>query len=257
MARPPLRCFLNAEDLLTEMDYFGINEALIAHAGTSIRMQYMHDVNHQLANWVDEGEGRLHACWVWPVTQRATAPHPLAAVKAMVEQGVKAVRLLPDRSHPNLVDSWVCGGTLGALEAHRIPVFLERTDLASTWGLDYGIDVPRRGFSVESIHTICQNHPSLPIVAMWLGGHPDVVLPLLESCPNLHLDFPCLPDHKHFDLYLQVADAERLLYGSGLPRSSPAKALAIVNYSRVSRCERSLILGDNLRRLLSEVRDGS
>lgn len=256
MTRPSLRQYLSAKDLLAEMDYFGIQEALIAHAGASIRMLYMEDVNRELLEWVDEGGGRLHPCWVWPLTQWATTPDPRAAVRSMVESGVKAVRLLPNRLDPDLVAPWVCGGLLGALEERQVPVFLERTDLAATWGLDFSIDTPRRGFSVQSIYTICQNYPSLPVVVMWLGGHPDIVVPLLESCPNLYLDFPCLPDHNHFDLYLRVGGAERMLYGSGLPRSSPAKVMAMVNYSGVSEEEKRLIFGDNLRRLLSEVRQG-
>lgn len=251
--RPPLRSFRNAQQLLAEMNYYGIREALIADCRAAMRMYYMEQVNRELLKWIDEGEGRLHACWIWSVTQRATTRDIRGAVRAMVERGVKAVRLLPNPVDPDLVDPWLCGELLAALEERRVPVFLERTDLESRLGFDSGVDVPSRGFSARAVYEICQNHHRLPVVVMWLGGDPDIVAPLLESCPNLYLDFPCLPHHKHFEMYLRVGGAERLLYGSGLPRSSPAKAMAIVNYSSASEQEKQLIFGGNLRRLLMEV----
>jgi len=252
-ARPPQRCFRSAHDLLTEMDYFGISEALIADCRASLRMFYMEQINDQLLRWVDEGGGRLHACWTWSVTQRAASPDAKGAVERMLARDVKAVRLLPSRLNPDLVNAWICGGLLAALEERRIPVFLERTELESRLGFDVSVDVPLRGFSVDSVYRICQDYPSLPVIAMWMGGDPDIVVPLLESCPNLHLDFPSLPHHKHFEMYLRIGGAQRLLYGSGLPRSNPAKAMAVVNYSSASVEEKRLIFGGNLRRLLMEV----
>ena len=77
--------FHTTEGLLAEMDYLGIDEAVVYHAtgGNGSLMQAI------------KGYERLHGCWVYPLHHYPGMPEPIKVVEDMLDQGVKVTRLLP------------------------------------------------------------------------------------------------------------------------------------------------------------------
>lgn len=133
--------FHTVEGLLAEMDYLGIDEAVVYHVASNGRL--MEDI---------EGHKQLHGCWVYPLHHYPSMPEPIKMVEDMLNQGVKITR-----------------------EAYRTPVLLTDSDLGKF------PDETRPSYSAQNIYDICQRYPRTPLVIMRLNFSAiNVIYPLMK-----------------------------------------------------------------------------
>jgi len=241
--KPGPGAFHTKDGLLREMDYLGISEAVVHHVAA---------VGASAGNGrlLDEiaGETRLHGSWVFPPHHQIDFPDPGKAVEEMLSLGVKVARIFPPYYHAGVVADWASGRFFRALEAHRVPLMISGSQLGKH------PDDTRPSYSAQNIYDICQSYPSLPVAIVHLNWSATRILhPLMQSCPNLLVEISYYSSHRGVEFLVQQSGAERILFGTGMPETSPGVALALVLYADVSEEERRLIAGDNLRRLLSEV----
>lgn len=235
--------FHTTEGLLEDMDYFGISEAVVHHVaavGAS-------EGNGRLLNEIG-GQDRLHGAWVFPPHYQIDFPRPDQTVDQMLNLGVKVARIFPPYYHAGLVADWASGGLFQALEAHRVPLMIAGSQLGKH------PDDTRPGYSAQNVYDICCSYPRLPVVIVHLNWSATRILhPLMQSRPNLLVEISYYSSHRGVEFLAQRFGAERILFGTGIPETSPGVALALVMYAGVTEGERRLIAGDNLRRLLSDV----
>lgn len=230
--------YVDAADLLREMDRCGVERALVYHWDA---VQAHPNVgNARLAGAV-AGHERLHPCWVVLPHHTGESPEPERLLVEMRAAGVRAVRLLPDHFRFSLED-WSAGPLLAALERQGVPAIIEA--------------------SPEQLRSVCLRHPRLAVIAT--GGEPRRLYPLLGALPNLRLS---LEGGSHAGLVEDVCrrfGAERLLFGghhvaplfpTGSGRYEPGAwtvgaAMAMVAYAAVPWEERRRVAGGNLRSLL-------
>lgn len=240
--------FCSRRDLLSNMDYFGIDEAIVFH---SYARDYAYSVGNKLLLEDLKDEERLQGCWVLPLHHTIDIPCPEDLVREMLARNVKVARLFPPSAHPYLIASWACGDLLEALEKHRIPVLFAGSDLSRF------PDEKSQGFSVQNVIEICEKYPDLPVVILRLNFTARrIIIPMLKKFSNLHIEISYYQVHQGLEFLCKNAEVvQQVLFGTGMPLGNPGAPLTAILYADVSEDDKRLIAGDNLRRLLSLVRN--
>lgn len=230
---------LDAESLLKAMDRVGIAEALVY---SSLAVIYSPITGNQAIIEATNGYDRLHPCWV--LVPEHTRELPEGAVAWMVGSGVRAARLMPNHHRFSLSD-WCSGTYLSDLAEAQVPTFI-----------DYQINHwSSNAINYEAIEKLCSMHPTLPVILCGAGIADDrYIYPLLDRLPNLHLDLAYYQVEAGIEEICYRFGAERLLFATAMPKSTPGCSISYITYARISDDEKRLIAGDNLRNLLEGVR---
>jgi predicted TIM-barrel fold metal-dependent hydrolase len=237
-------CIPGPEELIAIMDRYSIAEALV-HEYHARALYPLEHGNRRLMELI-KGQPRLHPVWVLePPAQPGREPAE-KVVGEMLAARVRAARLrLPAKG----ALPWLWEDLFSALEAHRVPCFLDFGPPDSTLGSLTDQDV-------EAVRAIALSHPLLPLILSHvmggLGVHPAVGY-LIRRAPNLYLDITGILEY-----WRAVADEvgpERVLFATGMPFTDPGILVSNVQYARrLDETAKRMICGDNLRRLLEGVR---
>jgi len=245
-ARPWPRSFHKKDELLSEMDRFGIDEAIVFHIAA--RDVHFTTGNELLMKEID-GEDRLHGSWVLPLHHAVEVPEPGETIKTMVESGVKAVRIYAPVYSSYMVEPWACGQLFEALQRHRVPVLLPNSEIGRF------PDEKVVGFSAQNIYDLCRRYPELPFIVVKANySSMRIIYPMLRDCPNLHLEISYWTAHRGLEFVCKNFGAGRMVFGTGMPMNNPGAALMMVRYEDISETDRQLIAGKNLTKMLRGVK---
>ena len=234
----------DAADLLAIMDRYQIEEALV-HEFHARSVYPLEHGNRRLMEIV-RGQPRLHAEWVLEPPLQPGAEPAEALVREMLGEGVKAARL---RLRAKGTLPWIWEDLLAALEAHRVPGFLDFGSPETTLG-------ELSDLEVDTVRSIALAHPGLPLVLSHvmggLGVHPGVLY-LVQRTPNVYLDITGILEY--WRTAAAAVGPERVLFATGMPFTDPGILVANVQYALgLEEPAKRSICGDNLRRLLGGVR---
>ena len=241
---------VTADNILALMDKHDIAEALVHH--NEARLNTPRELgNRRLLREID-GLPRVHPVWVLTPPQPPDAGAARAVVDEMLGSGVKAARLLMSVAPPL---PWLWRDLLEALEARRVPCLLDfgvggfRGSAGSTMGAP-------DAFDAHHLRETALAHPELPMILSHVCcgvGLPQAVFSLFWECPNVHLDVLGIITY-----WRDVATGlgpERVFFASGMPFGDPATYVSNVQYARrLTPEDKKRICGDNMRRLLGDVR---
>ena len=222
--------FYSIESLLAEMDYAGIDDALVYH---SLAREYDPMLgNRKLMDEIKPHQ-HLHPCWVVMPAGTGEFPEPGSLGQEMQREGVKAVRLFPT-DHSYSLSEWCSGELLKSLESDGILVVIEINQIG--W---------------EGVHSLCSRYPELSLLLTNVGYRDSRNLyPLLAKFENLYVETSSYQGHKSIEAVCNRFSARRLVFGTRLPIFAPGPAVNMVNYSLIGDDEKEMIAGNNLRRLL-------
>ena len=228
---------LSVEELLAVMDDFQIAEALVYHA---LSKEHHPAVGNRLLMDQIASCRRLHAIWVVMPSHTGEFPHEEQLVEQMLAQGVRAVRVFPHPDRHNFpLTRWAAGRLLESLQRGRVPLFVDQEEI---------------GF--DAVHELCRGYPKLPLVLTNVGYRSDRFLyPLWEEFSNLHIELSSYCGHGSIQALAERFGAQKLLFGTRLPYFTPGSAIGMLSYANISRADRQLIAGDNLRNLLKRAGD--
>ena len=234
--------------LLSIMDHCGIHEALLV--GSLSFGCHPADGNRRILD-VTADEPRLHPAWaLLPPAGRETLP-PAEAVAQMADRGVRAVFIYPRQYYFSL-DEWCVDALLEPLAARHVPLFI-CADRQNVGQPGRGAWRTQDNTDWSGVVRICRAFPELPVVVVEqrISYSMRPMYQALDACPNLHLDLSTLWLHHVIEFICREWGAERLLFGSGLPRRDPGAVLGQLIFSDITQDELAEISGGNLRRLLS------
>ena len=120
---PPMRRADTAEDLLKEMDYCGIAEALVYHAAMPDDCP---TVGNKLLCEEIKDHPRLHGTWAILPPQTGELGSPEEFVSNMKESNIKALWTFPDR-HKYILTASLFGDLFELLTEKMIPLFMPLT----------------------------------------------------------------------------------------------------------------------------------
>jgi len=232
--------FWRTEDLLRQMERFGISEALVTH---SMSREH-HPIDGNAAVVAETKDvASLHPCWALLPPRSGELSRPTELLPDMVSKGVRAVRLFC-ASYSFPISEWCIGELLDELEAHRVPTFLDPNVELDTWEMDT--------FDWDGVDALCSAHPELPVVLSQARFRSSnrLLYQLLERHANLRIELSGYWAYHAIEFITREFGAYRLLFGTRMPVRDPACAIGQVAYSDISDEDKRLIAGGNLRNLL-------
>ena len=228
---PAPRPALNAEDLLAEMDFCGLDEALVQTDAGDIASPLV--TNPELVQ-LCAPHARLHPMWnILPPATGEMLPDQLFA--RMKRDGVKALAAYPDK-HRYLLNGLTFGALFEPMIERRIPLFLE-----PNW---------------RRITAVLMEFPKLIVVATNLGcwGSDRFVRPLFEHFAGFHIETSSMEVDGGIPGLAARYGPERILFGSGFPHHPAGGPVAQLRSLDLEPDVKKLIAHGNLERLLAEVR---
>ena len=231
-----------AEDLLAEMDHYGISEALVVDSLS--RENHPKDGNQRILE-VTKANPRLHIGWAgMPSGIKSEQLDPYEFVAEMQRQKVGGLFLYPNQYFFKLSD-WSVDDLLEPVSASKVPVFINPTESNGGGGSD--------ATDWDGIVSLCRRWPDIPIVISEnrIRRSQRLLYKAFDACPNLHLELSAYWLHRGIEYITERWGSERLIFGSGWPKFGQHMTLATLTTAEISDRDKRLIAGDNLRRLLS------
>jgi len=229
VARPAPRSAATVPELLAELDWCGIDRALVYHAG--IRAASPVSWNPIGAAEL-YGQARLAPAWAILPPSTNELPDFFGAMQAA---DVRALWAFP-QEHRYRLDLATFRELFPILERARVPLFAKQNLIP-----------------LKELLTEC---PNLIVVAVNQGPHSveRYLRPLLDDFPNLYLETSGLLVEGVIEEFCARYGAQRLLFGSGFPDQCLGGALLRLAQADIGTEARSAIAGGNLERLLAEAR---
>lgn len=233
--REKVRQAQNAEQLLEQLDFCGIEGAVVYH-------NTMIDVSPEYGNLniieeVKKAEGRLFPTWTIlpPITDAEFAPEPL--FRRMKECGVRMLRAYPERNR-YLLNAVTMGELLGEIESARIPLYLS----------------PSTGW--QEIYDVLQQYPKLTVLihnyGLWSSNR--FLYPLLRSYPNVYIESGDMQSAGEMKDICNKFGSEKIVFGSDYPSNHMGGPLAAFFGADISRDDKTNIAHRNIERIWNEVR---
>lgn len=217
------------DELLAEMDYAGIERALVHH---TLASQWSPAEGNAALLEEIEGQDRLLPCFVALPAATGELPAP-AQFAAEVRARHGAVRLFPNDHQYRLAD-WCMAETLGALEARRVPVLVDINQ--TTW---------------DDIAALLSAHPLMPVIVLDTYYRMDRCLyPLWERYANLYLETTTYQVHRGIEAVCARFGPGRLVFGTNLPHLETGGPIAQIMYAELGDEMKAAIAGGTLNRLL-------
>lgn len=231
----------SADDLLRDMNRFGIAEALVLDSLS--REAHLGPGNRRVLAEV-EGQPRLHPCWAL-MPPRTGEIGPLdTLLERMHQAGVRAAKLFPGHYTFSLQE-WCVGELLSVLEDGRVPTFIDANPQF--------VGMPMDVTDWDAVVALCTAHPKLPVIISEgrFRSANRMIYQALAKCPNLRLELSGFWAHRGIEYVCREYGPERLLFGSKWPVREIGGPVAQLAFAQISEHERALIGGDNLRALLA------
>ncbi|MGQ9514967.1 MAG: amidohydrolase family protein [Thermoproteota archaeon] len=231
-----LKQAFTAEELLQEMEFCGVREALVYHAA-------MRDddpsIGNALLSEAIRGHKKLHGSWAIAPSQTGEQDPPTVFLTKMRRSGIKALRAFPSK-HRYLLDGLTFGKLFRLMVKRRIPLFLSVTE--SSGG--------RSGWAM--IEQLLLEFPRLILVATDHGpwGDDRFFRPLLDRFKGLHIDTSRYELDGGISNLCDRYGAKRILFGTGFPVANMGGALLTLSSANISKREKEMIASGNLRRIL-------
>ncbi|NPV48580.1 MAG: amidohydrolase family protein [Armatimonadetes bacterium] len=220
---------LDAPGLIAEMDYAGIDRALVYHAWS--QEWDPAGGNRQLLNEI-AGLDRFLPCYVG-------LPHATGELgdvddfAAEVSQAHGAVRLYP-KAHQYCLAEWCMGPTLHALAEAGVPVLLEMAQ-----------------FEWNELAEILRHHPRLNVVVLQTSYRVNrYIFPLFQEFDNLYLETCTYQVMRGLEEVTRKYGPHRLVFGTGLPLTDAGGPIAQITYAELDLETKQAIAGGNMARLL-------
>ncbi|NJD04270.1 MAG: hypothetical protein FIA99_17125 [Ruminiclostridium sp.] len=229
---PPFRYAETAVELIQEMEYCGIDEAVVYHTA---QKDYTPLEGNRIVVEETMNYPTLHPAWAILPEQTGEQPNPGKFIKLMKENNVKVLYAFPG-DHAYLLDRLGFGSLLDTLIEHSIPLFMK-----VNWDL---------------MRSVLGEFPNLTLVGVGSGPHGQDRLfrPLLERYPGFYLDTSTYLQDGGIEDICKCYGAKRLLFGTGYPRNCSGSSLLRIMTAEISEEERALICHGNIERLLQEVK---
>ena len=232
----PLAEEMGSEVLLKSATASYVKGGLVSHwLGKTVSAQ---DGNRALAELLTEFPDDFSAIWTGlPLFPEEPGPLP---GKSEFFDRVKGVRIFPT-SHRFLLEDFVVGTLFDFMVQARLPLFVWHTEL--DW---------------SSLYEMAGKFPELTIIVetqtQKILYHMRTLLPLMRERSNVLLETSNLSGQDYLEYGVKTLGPQRFVFGSFLPVFDPLSSIGTVLDARIPEADKKLVAGDNLRRIVAEVR---
>lgn len=225
----------DAKELLDQMDYCGIEQALVTHqAMTDVTPQYG---NQKIIGECSEGANRLLPVWsiLPPVSDEEFIPERLFS--QMKKHGVSALYANPHKNR-YFLNAITMGELLSEIQNRKILLIL----------------TPEFGY--EHIYGLLNEYPNMHIIVKNYGPwSPDRYwFPLLRKYQHVHFEIGDYQTDGGLERIVGKFGAEQLLFGTDFPTNNMGGAIAVLTTAEISHSDKEAIAHGNIERLLCGVK---
>ena len=225
----------NASELLQEMDFCGIDKAVVYHqAMKDASVPFGNEYTLKVAN---EGEGRLIASMsILPsITDEAYSVKNVE--KYIREKDIFGLRLFP-QLHRYMADRITLGDILDYLTEIKMPVYLS----------------PDCGW--ELLFSVMKEFPDLTAIITNYGlwGSDRYVYPLVNAYRNLYIDTSDFQEIRGIEYFVKKFGDERMVFGTNFPMDNLGGPITTLLGANIARESKEKIASGNIERLMSEVK---
>lgn len=234
-----------ADDLLADMDHYGVSEALVMD--TLSRENHPQEGNARILE-AAAGRPRLHPAWAALPPGTDEQPEPEELVRQMRQHKVGALYLFTGQYRISLAE-WCLDELLEALAEARVPVFVCPNDFGPGWeGMD------RTDW--DSTVAMCRRWPTLPVIVseFRIRRSQRTLYRALDGCSNLRVELSGYWLHHGVEYVTRRWGSERLVFGSNWPKFGQHMTLATLACAEIEDADKLKIAGDNLRELIGWCR---
>ena len=226
-------------ELLVDMDKFGVEKALVAHGNAP--MLGAVQSNKELSEMLKaDTDSRLHGVWSILPTQCPELPPAEKFFELLEENRISALTLYPF-DHLFVPRRRVIGKLMDMAAEKNIPVMLKAFSNRGEDLYDFVEEFP------DNRMILCEKF------GKW--GHDRQIRPLLENFPGFYFGLTGYWVPEGIRDLVEFCGAERLLFASGFPGYSQGSLMLQLKHSGLSDGDLRLIAGENMARLLSEVKE--
>jgi len=236
----PIRFAETVQELLAEMSYYNISEALVHHAKQRDDSPL---IGNEILLKEIEGFDRLHGTLAILPLQTGELRSIEAIMNKMRAKDIRAFWAFP-AEHRYSMSRTALGAFYDLMVERNIPLFIhinESCEGLTGWRL---------------IETILADVPDLTLVVTEHGswGQDRFFRPLIEKYENLYLEISRYELDGGIKDFCKRYGAERLLFGTGFPGWNPGGPILMLAQADISMRERDMIASGNLERILGRVR---
>ena len=222
------------KELLSDMDYYGVDKALIRHNG--IPMAPL-STNQEIARMLreEDPDQRLTGAWCILPDSCDEIPEPDEFFRQMKENRIGAITLSPfeHRYQPRRI---VIGKIMDAAAERKVPVLLDA--FAGQWDKMY-----------DFLEIFPKN--TFIYVENWgKWGSDRNIRPLLENYENFYFEIARYWVPEGVRALAEKYGAERILYGTNFPAGNQGNGMLQLKHSGLDDESIAKIAGKNLERIL-------
>lgn len=226
-------CAADASELLAEMDYAGVEKALVRHINTDIDICFSNELLSSRVN--ADRSGRLTGVWTILPSQCHELPEPDQFFAAFKANRIGAVTLYPVE-HRYVPCRLTLGKILDAAAERKVPVLLN--GFAGRW---------------PELYEFMKEFPKLTCIYIekcgkW--GSDRNIRPLLENYPGFHFDTAGYWVPEGLRDLADEYGAERIVYGSNYPTYNQGNGMLQLKFCGLKPEQAAAIAGKNLENLL-------
>ncbi len=229
---------LSADEIISVMDVYGIEKALVWHV--SQKIYSVPEGNRILGRLVADND-RLYGCWVLLPPQTQEIPSSNELFCGMKSEGIYALRVFPGDHHNFLMNRQSFGSLMDEVSQRHIPVM---------------VSIENRIRDYEMIYGIMKDYPQLTLIICDTGawGQDRLHLPLLEGYENVYVETSFISCQDGIiKSVVKKYGSRRLLHGSGFPVREPLSAMLSLMHEDIDRQAKEDIAYNNMQRIIDGV----
>jgi len=237
---PPYKRADSVDDLIEEMEWCGIQRAMVRHAAMVDESPI---VGNPLLIQQTKTYPNLEPSWAMLPPQTRELGTVEQLISAMKENGVKALWAFPSK-HRYLLNGTTFGELFEEMIARNIPLFVERNE--SSGGL--------QGWAMAE--SVLRDFPELTLIVVGHGswGEDRYFRPMIERYEGVYVDTSRYELDGGIADFCEAYGPYRILFGTNFPHTPMGGAMLTLMHADISDDAREAIAGGNLRRILSEVK---
>lgn len=237
---PPYKRADSVDDLIEEMEWCGIQRALVRHAAMVDESPI---VGNSLLIQQTKMYPNLEPSWTILPPQTRELGTIEQLISAMKENGVKALWAYPSE-HRYLLNGTTFGELFEEMIARDIPLFVERNE--SSGGL--------QGWAMAE--SVLGDFPELTLIVVGHGswGEDRYFRPMIEKYEGMYVDTSRYELDGGIADFCETYGPYRMLFGTNFPHTPMGGAMLTLMHADISDGAKEAIASGNLRRILSEVK---
>ena len=222
----------NALELLEEMNYNGIDEAVVCNTAM-LESGVLHGNEELLADKINY-TGRLHGTIVIEPSFMHDSFLPEKLFQTICDNNLFGVRANPKRNR-YMFDKISIGDVADMLIEKQIPVYVSPDD---GW---------------EQVYALMKEFPNLTAILTNYGlwGSDGYVYPLVKSYKNFYVDTSDFQEIIGIETFVNRFGSEKLLFGTNYPHDNMGGPLAVIFGAKISQKDKENIFSQNIERLMN------